>query len=1117
MSVRKWGIVALAWVMLLASFAVPSESGLRQARAESVNIALKKPITASSEVNAGHPAASANDGNMNTYFESRSTLPQWLTVDLGSAFAVNRMVLKLPPGWPERTMTLSVQGSMDNEQFEEIAASGVYSFSPASGNSASLSFPSASARYVRLVFTAHSAKAAAVMGEWEIFADPNAADLTVTDITWSPPNPQEGDAVTFSAVVKNTGSVPTRQGTSHKTAFRIDGQTVAMTAPYSASIPAGGSAVLTADSTWTAEKFKFDVQAVANAEGTVAESNAGNNGDYAEPVEVRGTGWQTFFNLKEELGIYEFPEELLSYDLDFAGYQVKKEQIRLFQRGVQEPLVYQLSHVVESNGYLVSAKMHFRTSLSVGEIKRFTADAGGSGMPAFPDAFTLTDLGDGAAAINGNRQMIKVPYGMLNGNQVPLHSVPAPLIAIARQPGQWIGSGSFAAPDSITVNSVYGRIVEQGPLFLKYKVTYTAGGGRTYDCELTVLHNEKHVTVDETYGGFVEKDKAFLKFSYKNGIDPDGRIVLQNGGYSLYSPSNPGGYSGKYADRTDVNGKLPYELGMYAVNAGGIMHSTSFWKDTGDHAILFAVNRVRDWKTEKRKIYQSYVPQNLRFYNTAGDAYMAAQIEGMERHWAVSVIPRSDLVMSGRRTRDWTIQPPVTVDSTWTQIPAASNLQPGNTPDVKLWARLADLSLNRYKEMVFDFTEDTSRKLPVPYLANRSMNSPGELWDGVYHKFTFYHMITDKFWDISGELGGAAWAGRGQRLNFSNYAFNRDKPGWTLAERKRARSLLVFHAYTAEDDNNLPHTSMLGGHPNFNLDIKQVLGLAAGIFPSHPHAARWRSEYMKNFNEVMEVWTRGDNPALHAVGGRWYENLPTYTNASFTGILAARAGLLEYDGTDLFQNDNFKKMFQWVLHSLTAIERGTSRAAIPIGAHASGGSPGGEFDGLYKVLAEEMLRSDPVLGSHMLWAATNGAQGVKPERESALYTDYGPVLLYDAGGPNEAFVYLQQLNGGGYRWNHSTNGTVYYTAGGKRWSWNGTEDNGDAIDMNKLPMMHLNGKGLGEHEADGVLYNFGNVQYYKALANSSSSQTPYLSRSVMMVQDRYIALYDDMASTAADG
>jgi hypothetical protein len=1111
--IRKTAKLLLALSVVLTGLIVPPAAMQPYVQAAPLNIALNKPIEASSVINNSHRAAVANDGNPNTFYESEYTLPQTLTVDLGTVHAIDRIVMKMPENWKALNATIAIQGSTDNSAYWDIVPSATYYFYPEQKNTVEVHFAAAYTRYVRLYYTARSDRQAGAMGELEIYASPNAPDLIVTDIAWAPANPEPGDPVIFTAEVQNVGSSATPAGLGHKVAFRIDGETVAESAAYDQPIAPGQKILMTAASAWTAEKFSFDIQAVADANGGLGENNEDNNGDYYKVLNVSGNGWQAFFNLKEELGIYDFPEEMLSYELDFTGYAVAKENLKLLQRGMPEPLDYQLSNVVESDGYLVSATLNFRTSLAIGETKRFVLEADPNYVHVSGEPINIVDNGNGTATIEGNLQQIRVPYGSLSDVQIPLRDAPAPLLSIAREPGQWIGQGRFSAPQGITVTSIQGRVIEQGPLFVRYEVSYAISGNRSYTCTLTVFRNEKHVTVDEVYSGFSPGDEAYLIFSYKDGVDPNGRIVMQNAGYYRYSPSNPNYYSGQYGDGIDANGKLPYELGLYSVNSWGVMRSTSFWNDSGQHAILFAVNRLRDWKTQSRQIYEARIAQHLRFYQTATDKYMAARIEGGARYWAVSVIPRSEMVLSGRRSRDFTIVDPVLIDSAWTQIPTTPNLQPGNAPDAKLWAKLSDLSLNKYKDMIFDFPEDVSRKLHVPMQSEHSLDTPAGLWDTSKHNFRFYYYITDKYWDFSSELGGAAWAGRVQQVNFATYANNRDKPGWTLSQRKRARSLLVFFTYAVEDDHILPHKSMLGGHPNFNMDIKAMLGMAAGIFPDHPHAERWKNEFMSNFEEMMEVWARKPNPALNAEGGRWYENLPTYANAMLRGLFAAHEGLIRYDGTDLFTNENLRSVMRWIMNSLTFTERGT--AAIPIGAHSAGGARSGEFDGIYEILAELISISDPVLGAQMRWMATGGAEGIKPDLESTLYTDYGPVLRYDPGGPNEAFVYLQQLNGSGYRWSANTNGTVYYTAGGKRWSWNGTEDNGDVVDMSKLPMMNVNGKGLGGHPADGVLYNFGNVQYYKAEAGSSSR--PYLSRSVMMVQDRYIALYDDLANEATDG
>lgn len=57
------------------------------------NIAQGKPTTSSSNENAGTPATGATDGNAGTRWASAFSDPQWLQVDLGQAYDVNRVVL----------------------------------------------------------------------------------------------------------------------------------------------------------------------------------------------------------------------------------------------------------------------------------------------------------------------------------------------------------------------------------------------------------------------------------------------------------------------------------------------------------------------------------------------------------------------------------------------------------------------------------------------------------------------------------------------------------------------------------------------------------------------------------------------------------------------------------------------------------------------------------------------------------------------------------------------------------------------------------------------------------------------------------------------------------------
>ncbi len=135
------------------------------------NLAAGKPFTASSHTDVYTPG-NAGDSNAGTYWEStNNAFPQWLQVDLGSAAGVNQAVLKLPPAasWQTRTQTLTVQGSTTGSSFTTLKASAGYTFSPASGNTVTIDFPAATARFVRLTFTGNTGWPAGQLSELEVY------------------------------------------------------------------------------------------------------------------------------------------------------------------------------------------------------------------------------------------------------------------------------------------------------------------------------------------------------------------------------------------------------------------------------------------------------------------------------------------------------------------------------------------------------------------------------------------------------------------------------------------------------------------------------------------------------------------------------------------------------------------------------------------------------------------------------------------------------------------------------------------------------------------------------------------------------------------------------------
>ncbi|MEU9294203.1 discoidin domain-containing protein [Streptomyces sp. NPDC048266] len=142
------------------------------------NIALGDPAAAGSAL-LEYGAGNITDGNQGTYWQSSgSNLPQWVQTDLGTSTRIDEVVLKLPAGWESRHQTLSVQGSADGTSFTTLKNSATYSFSPGAGNTVTVGFPAAQARFVRVHITANTGWQAAQLSELEVHgADGTSANL----------------------------------------------------------------------------------------------------------------------------------------------------------------------------------------------------------------------------------------------------------------------------------------------------------------------------------------------------------------------------------------------------------------------------------------------------------------------------------------------------------------------------------------------------------------------------------------------------------------------------------------------------------------------------------------------------------------------------------------------------------------------------------------------------------------------------------------------------------------------------------------------------------------------------------------------------------------------------
>lgn len=260
---------------LIALGLVPLSSGAATARpaAEPVNLALNKPIEASSSTQ-NYFATNANDNSTSTYWES-SGHPSTLTVKLGANADLASVVVKLNPdaAWSTRTQSIEVLGREQAAQgFKSVKARADYSFNP-SGNQNSVAIP-VSGRYadVQLKIFSNSSGYGAQAAEFQVMGTPAPnPDLTVSNLSWDPAQPSESDTINVNATVRNTGSAAAAATTVDVSL----GGTVAGSAPVPA-LGAGESAVVKVGIGKRAQG-SYTVSAVVDPTDTIDEQNDDNN------------------------------------------------------------------------------------------------------------------------------------------------------------------------------------------------------------------------------------------------------------------------------------------------------------------------------------------------------------------------------------------------------------------------------------------------------------------------------------------------------------------------------------------------------------------------------------------------------------------------------------------------------------------------------------------------------------------------------------------------------------------------------------------------------------------------------------------------------------------------
>ncbi|MFF7604208.1 discoidin domain-containing protein [Streptomyces parvulus] len=257
-----------------------SNSVVRTGTRDGSNLAVGKPISASSVIHT-YVAENANDNSTSTYWEGAAgSYPNTLTVKLGANADVDAVVLKLNPdtAWSRRTQNIQILGREQAASgFTTLAAAKDYVFDPASGGNSVTVPVDGRVADVQLRFTSNTGSTAGQIAEFQVVGTPAPnPDLEVTKLTTSPASPVESDEITVSATVRNGGAAASPAG---KVALRLGGSKVA-TASVGA-LQAGAQSTVSA-SIGARDAGSYELSAVADEAGEIIEQNETNN-TYTRP------------------------------------------------------------------------------------------------------------------------------------------------------------------------------------------------------------------------------------------------------------------------------------------------------------------------------------------------------------------------------------------------------------------------------------------------------------------------------------------------------------------------------------------------------------------------------------------------------------------------------------------------------------------------------------------------------------------------------------------------------------------------------------------------------------------------------------------------------------------
>ncbi|MEI6607436.1 MAG: CARDB domain-containing protein, partial [Verrucomicrobiota bacterium] len=205
-------------------------------------------------------------------------------------------------GWASNTSAVTLKARVRNDGNTKAGAFDVAFLAPNGSTIATVNVPDGLAAFSESWITASAAWTAAPVGAQSISVvcdsgtavaesqednntrsatvqvTANQPDLVVANIVWSPGTPTDGDAVTFTATVRNDGAAAVASGTTFHTRFTLNGSVQATTShPLTSALATGGTVQVQATLSAAGLSGGRSLVAEVDVNNTIPEISETNN------------------------------------------------------------------------------------------------------------------------------------------------------------------------------------------------------------------------------------------------------------------------------------------------------------------------------------------------------------------------------------------------------------------------------------------------------------------------------------------------------------------------------------------------------------------------------------------------------------------------------------------------------------------------------------------------------------------------------------------------------------------------------------------------------------------------------------------------------------------------